>query len=111
MNLNKTMTLLMIGLTFAGYASRAGAETNSATTMDAMTSLQGCHVLMTETECGSYLNTLATLPPGEARDRFLLAHRAMISERIVSCNCNRIIKEPVVFPYNQRVLRQAMRQM
>lgn len=48
----------------------------------------GCHALLTEAECTAYLTTLAGLPEGEERSRFLAASAKLIREREVSCSCS-----------------------
>lgn len=46
-----------------------------------------CHALMTEKECSDHQVQLATLPPGEARDRYLLAFYSTREERQALCGC------------------------
>lgn len=51
-----------------------------------------CHRLMTEAECRDHTLRLASLPPGEALDRYLAEYEQIRQEREVACTC----KEAVV---------------
>ncbi len=49
--------------------------------------LPKCHRLMTEAECGEHLAMLASLPPGEAQDRYLDEFARTKKEREAACSC------------------------
>lgn len=67
----------------------------------------GCHTLMTEKECSAYRSAYVSLPLGEARDRFLAEHAALMKEREALCNCNRANADTVIlYP---RVIQKAQR--
>ncbi len=53
-----------------------------------------CHRLMTEQECDAYKSSLALLPLGETRDRFLAEHAANMREREAACSCTRLNAAP-----------------
>lgn len=53
-----------------------------------------CHALMTEAECASYLATLARLPMGEERARYVAAHHELMREREFACDCGRYLAGP-----------------
>lgn len=55
--------------------------------------VNGCHLLMTQKECGEYTATLAGLAPGEARDAYVLAHNQLMREREKACSCNSLMVE------------------
>ena len=46
-----------------------------------------CHRLMTEKECSDHLNLLATLPAGDALDRYLVEYDRTRKERESLCSC------------------------
>jgi hypothetical protein len=50
----------------------------------------GCHLLMTQKECGAMQTTLARLGEGEARQAFLDTHFALMREREAACDCSRL---------------------
>ena len=63
-----------------------------------------CHGLMTERECAHFQATLAGLPKGHARDRFLADHLALMHERESVCSCSRFQNE-VLYPNVHQVAR------
>ncbi len=50
----------------------------------------GCGGLMTELECRVHQETLARLPAGQERERYLKQHQALLAEREKSCRCQNI---------------------
>ncbi|MDO9224783.1 MAG: hypothetical protein Q8M09_04090 [Pseudomonadota bacterium] len=76
----KLLLLLLSGL-LSVPATAAGFNSESA-----------CHRLMTEAECRDHTLRLASLPPGEALDRYLAEYTEIRREREVACTC----KEAVV---------------
>lgn len=53
-----------------------------------------CHRLMTEKECDAHKSSLALLPLGDARDRFLAEHAANMREREAACGCTHLNAAP-----------------
>jgi hypothetical protein len=66
--------------------------------------LQGgtCHPLLMAAECLRHQATLATLPMGKKRDRYLAEQRELIVDREKACNSNRH-SEMVIFPSSRQV--------
>ncbi len=46
-----------------------------------------CHALMTEKECSNHQMQLATLPPGSAREQYLIGFFSTREERQALCAC------------------------
>lgn len=81
MKMRLTMALALMTLT--STASMAGGAS------DRLVDGNGCPLLMTEKECAVHTTTLARLPPGGARDTYLLAHNQLLREREKACPCSR----------------------
>lgn len=86
MGSNWMMVMLVVSL--FGPAPKAWAiEAASTGSMG----LQGnaCHAFLMAAECMRYQTTLATLPIGPERDRYLAEQRALIADREHACNSKR----------------------
>lgn len=86
--------------TLLGIMTATLAVPSAASAPDAGTSGQkeGCHTLMTEKECATFVSTLAALPPGAARERFLQAHLQTKREREQACNGHALFLPVIYYP-------------
>lgn len=74
-----------VAMLFWGLASTvAAAGSEGAALQDT-----GCTALMTDQECRTHLATLASMPKGQARESYLIRHRALLAERHKACRCQR----------------------
>jgi hypothetical protein len=67
-----------------------------------------CHSLMTDKECLAFRSTLASLPKGKTRDRFMAEHTALMRERETLCSCNRANADTVIlYPRVKQVAQRS----
>ncbi|MEW6677783.1 MAG: hypothetical protein AB1421_07665 [Pseudomonadota bacterium] len=87
---NRYVLMLMtlsLGAT-CGLAAAQGSP-DSSTVANGATAPIGCHPLMTQKECSTFLTTLARLEAGDTLQGFLDTHFALMRERESACDLSR----------------------
>lgn len=100
MNLYPVLMLLVFTLAYPARANDAPADLAT----DLEFRADHCHSLMTDSECVAHLNTLATLPVGAERSRYLHEHLDQRRERERLCACGQARQAITYYPGS----RQAM---
>ncbi len=100
----KTMTLLaMVLLTALPYAS-ARANGIEPAPLSWVAGQNGCHVLLTEQECGRHREALSALVSYSERYTYLEQHGISMREREVMCSCLRNPSSAVYAPQSKQHL-------
>lgn len=67
-----------------------------------------CHSLMTELECQAFRVALTSLPSGDAWNRFMAEHTALMREREALCNCSRANADTIIlYPRVEQVAQSS----
>jgi tryptophanyl-tRNA synthetase len=95
MGSNWMMVMLVVSL-FGPVPTALAAET--ADSGSAWMQGNACHPLLMAAECLRYQTTLATLPLGTERDRYLAGQRELIADREKACNAKRWSETVILQP-------------
>lgn len=79
-------------------AAAAAADQAGVTSWHWSAGGAACHPLMLAPECDRYRTTMATMPPGKEKERYVQLLREWMADREAACSCHRVRNAAIVTP-------------